>query len=248
MGAIESSGVAEVKQLWRLMDNMSQENIKQTSGIYNSLSLGLSGTGIALFTLEHTLKTNMSALNGIPDDYARYKRKEITKYQFDKLRTSKLNSYAHRIGHGIETLIYGEGEIKEAFKLTPGRSLDATKPMVHHLNKLKTLGKAAEHGGTLLMGLGLAASCFEIMDTESLPDKNEIAVKAITSTVVGVGAGYLIGAILIGTPVGWFVALGWGLVSAGISMGAGDIAGSYYKSNHTDVNVINALGISRVCN
>jgi len=248
VGTIESSGVAEVKQLWKFMDTMSQDNIKKTSGIYNMLSLGMSGTGVGLFTLSHTLKTNMGALNGIPDDYARYKRKEITKYQFDKLRTSKLNSYAHRLGHGIETLIYGEGEIKEAFKLTPGRSADATKPMVRHLNNLKSIGNVAGHGGTLLMGLGLAASCFEIAETESLPEKNEIAVKSITSTIIGGVGGYLIGIYLIATPMGWFTALGWGLVSTGVSMGLGDFAGSYYKSNYVDVNIINALGISRVCN
>jgi len=248
MGAIEPSGVSEIKQLWNLMDTISQDNIKQTSGIYNTLSLGMSGTGTALFTLEHTLKSNMGALNGIPDDYAKYKRKEITKYQFDKLRSQKLNSYAHRIGPGIESLIYGEGEIKEAFKLTPGRAIDATKPMVHHLNALKTIGHAAEKGGFLLMGLGLVASCFEIAETESLPEKNEIAVKTLTSTFIGVAGGYLLGIYLVATPMGWFTALGWGLISAGVSMGLGEKAGSYYKSNFTDINVINALGISRVCN
>ncbi|VAW55724.1 hypothetical protein MNBD_GAMMA07-2401 [hydrothermal vent metagenome] len=46
MGAIEPSAVSEIKQLWQLMDGISQDNIKQTSGIYNSLSLGLSGTGV----------------------------------------------------------------------------------------------------------------------------------------------------------------------------------------------------------
>ena len=247
MGAIEPSGVSEIKQLWNLMDTMSQDNIKQTSGIYNMLSLGMSGTGTALFTLEHTLKSNMGALNGIPDDYAKYKRKEITKYQFDKLRSQKLNSYAHRIGPGIEKLIYGDGEIKEAFKLTPGRAMDATKPMVQHLNTLKTIGHAAEKGGMLLMGLGLAASCFEIMETESLPEKNEIAVKSIVSTIVGMGGSYLVGVYLVATPMGWFTALGIGLIAAGVSMGAGEIANNYYSSNHMDIDIVNTLGISRVC-
>ncbi|VAW52670.1 hypothetical protein MNBD_GAMMA07-2779 [hydrothermal vent metagenome] len=57
------------------------------------------------------------------------------------------------------------------------------------------------------MGLGLAASCFEIAQTESLPEKNEIAVKAIVSTGVGFLAGIAIDIFLIATPVGWFVAL-----------------------------------------
>ncbi|VAW55725.1 hypothetical protein MNBD_GAMMA07-2402 [hydrothermal vent metagenome] len=163
----------------------------------------------------------MGALNGIPDDYARYKRKEITKYQFDKLRTSKLNSYAHRLGHGIETLIYGEGEIKEAFKLTPGRSADATKPMVRHLNNLKSIGNVAGHGGTLLMGLGLAASCFEIAETESLPEKNEIAVKSITSTIIGGVGGYLIGHLLNSNTNGLVYCTGLGLGFYGRIYGAG---------------------------
>jgi len=247
MGAIESSGVSEVKQLWKLMDTMSQDNIKQASGIYNSLSLGLSGTGVALFTLEHTLKTNMPALNGIPDAYQDYRNKKITRNQYKRIRNRKLDSYTHRMGPAIERILYGEGELKEAFKVTQGRAMDATKPMVHHLDKLKTIGKLAGNGGIMLMGLGLIASCFEIMETETLPEKNEIAVKAIVSTAAGALAGIAISIYLIATPMGWFTALGWGLVSAGASMGIGEKIGSYYKSNYSDINVVNALGISHAC-
>ncbi len=248
MGGIEQTQISEVKKLWSFLDIETQDNMKKSSGVYNKLSLGLTSAGVGLFTLKHTLETNMSALNGIPDAYAKYKNKEITKYQFDKLRKAKLNSYADNIGPAIKKIIYGESEVKEAFKLVRGRSLDATKPMVHHMDKLKKIGKYAGKGSTILVGVGLAASCFEIIEAKTLPEKNEIAVKAIASTTVGLVAGVAINIFLITTPAGWVVALGWGLISAGLAMGAAEKAASVYKSHFVDTNVVDALGISYVCN
>ncbi len=248
MGGIEQTQISEVKKLWSFLDIETQENMKKSSGIYNNLSLGLTGAGVSLSTLSQTLKTNMSALNGIPDAYADYKKGSMTKYQFDKLRGAKLSTYADNIGPAIKKIIYGEGEVKEAFKLVRGRSLDATKPMIHHMNKLKKIGKYAGKGSTILVGVGLAASCFEIKEAETLPEKNEIAVKTIVGTLVGLGSSIIIGIYLVATPMGWVTALGWGLVSAGVSMGVAEKAASYYKSNHIDVDIVNSLGITSVCN
>ncbi len=247
MGGIEQTQISEVKKLWSFLNIETQENMKKSSGIYNNISLGLTGAGVGLFTINQTLKTNMSALNGIPDAYAKYKNKGMTKYQFDKLRKAKLSTYADNIGPAIKKIIYGEGEVKEAFKLVSGRSLDATKPMIHHMDKLKNIAKYAGKGSNILVCAGLAASCFEIIEAETLPEKNEIAVKAIASTFMGVISGIAIGVYLIGTPMGWVTAIGWGLISTGVSMGVGEGAVSAYKSYYLDVNVIDALGISHVC-
>jgi len=246
--AIESSQVAQVKQLWKLMDIDSQENIKGTSGIYNSLSLGLNGTGVGLFTLKHTLETNMSALNGIPDDYAAYRQRKMSWRDFKKLRDAKLRSYSHRIGPGIQQLIYGDGDLKEAFKVNNGRTMKATKSMVQHINNLKSIGNTAGKGSTVLVGIGLATSCYQIAHTESLTEKNVIAVQAIAGTTVGVLTSIAVNIFLMGTPAGWFVAIGWGLISAGLSIGAAEKAGSVYKSHYVDTDVVNGLGITNFCN
>jgi len=130
--------------------------------IYNELSLGLAGGGVGLFTVEKALKTNMSLLKGIPDAYHQYKSGAISKYEFDKIRTSKLNLYTKNIGPVINKGIYGDTKVKNAFKLPPGRSLNATKSMTQHLTKLSRISKTASNGGMLLAGAGLAASCYQM--------------------------------------------------------------------------------------
>lgn len=246
--AIETSQVAQVKQLWKLMDTGSQENIKGTSGAYNSLSLGLNGTGVGLFTLKHTLITNMSALNGILDDYAAYRQRKMSWRDFKRLRDTKLRRYAYSIGPSIQKLIYGDGDLKEAFKVGNGRTMKATKSMVHHINNLKSIGNAAGKASNVLVGVGLVSSYYQISQTDNAPEKSEIAVQAIFGTSIGMLAGYLINVFLVATPSGWMVALGWRLISAGLSMAAAEKAGSFYKSNYVDVDVVHALGINYICN
>lgn len=238
----------QVKLLWQTINTNTQKAIKETSSIYNGLYLGLAGGGTALFTLKNTLATNTALLKGIPDAYHDYKLGKITKHEFDKIRKLKLNQYTNSIGPAIKKLIYSDQKIKDAFKLKPGRSLNATKSMTQHLGKLKTISKAASSGGVVLAGVGLAASCYQISQAEAVTEKNEIAVKAITSTAVGAAAGVVASILLVGTPVGWGIILAIGVGSAVVSWGAGEYAGSVYKSNFSDTDIVDALGITNVCN
>jgi hypothetical protein len=230
------------------MDIASQKAMKETSPIYNRLSLGLAGGGTALFTLNTTLASNMSLLNGIPDAYHDYKQGNISKYKFDKIRKAKLDKYSSNIGPAIKKIIYGEDKVKSAFKLAPGRSLNATKSMMQHMGKLKTVSNAASKGGIVLAGVGLAASCYQISKTETLPEKNEIAIKAISSTLSGAIVGAVASVLLVGTPVGWGIILIVGTGTAIASYGAGELAGSIYKSQFSDADIINSLGINKFCN
>lgn len=248
LAPIEPAETRKVKHLWSLLNPDSQKAIKDTAPIYNGLSLGLAGGGTALFTLEKTLKSNMSFLNGIPDAYHEYKSGKISKYEFDKIRKLKLNQYTHNIGPMIDKAIYGEGKLKNAFKLKPGRSLNPTKSMTQHLNKLTKISNAASNGGAILAGVGLASSCYQISQTESVTEKNEIAVKALTSTGAGVISGVVATVLLVGTPVGWGVILVAGVTTAAVSWGTGEYAGSVYKSHYSDVDIVNSLKISKVCN
>lgn len=248
LAPIEPVETRKVKHLWSLMNSDNQKAIKETAPIYNGLTLGLAGGGTALFTLEKTLKSNMSFLNGIPDAYQQYKSDAISKYEFDKIRKLKLNQYTNNIGPMINKAIYGENQLKNAFKLKPGRSLNPTKTMTQHLTKLSKISNAASKGGVVLAGVGLASSCYQISKAEAMTEKNEIAVKTITSTGVGVIAGTVATVLLVGTPVGWGVILVVGITSAAVSWGAGEYAGSVYKSQFSDTDIVNSLGISKVCN
>ena len=248
LAPIEPVETRKVKHLWSLMNPDNQKAIKETAAIYNGLTLGLAGGGTSLFTLEKTLKSNMSFLNGIPDAYQQYKSGAISKYEFDKIRKLKLNQYTNNIGPMINKAIYGENQLKNAFKLKPGRSLNPTKSMTQHLNKLSKISNAASKGGVVLAGVGLASSCYQISQAEAVTEKNEIAVKAITSTVTGAAVGVVATIFLVGTPVGWGIILAVGAASAATSWGAGELAGSVYKSQFSDTDVVNSLGISKVCN
>lgn len=248
LAPIEPAETRKVKHLWSLLNPDSQKAIKDTAPIYNGLSLGLAGGGTALFTLEKTLNSNMSFLNGIPDAYHEYKNGKISKYEFDKIRKLKLNQYTHNIGPMIDKAIYGEGKLKNAFKLKPGRSLNPTKSMTQHLNKLTKISNAASKGGVVLAGVGLASSCYQISQTESVTEKNEIAVKTIASTTTGVIVGSAVSIFLVGTPIGWGVILAVGASTAVTSWAAGETIGSIYKSQYSDVDVVNSLGIGKVCN
>lgn len=73
-------------------------------------------------------------------------------------------------------------------------------------------------------------------------------MKALTSTVAGSAIGVVTTIFLVGTPVGWGVILTVGITSAAVSWGAGEYAGSVYKSQFSDSDIVNSLGISKVCN
>lgn len=247
LAPIELNETNKVKQIWTTMSPETQKAIKQTSPLYNGLTLGLAGGGTGLFTVEKTLQSNMTLLNGIPDAYRDYKLGKISKYEFDKIRNIKLNQYSKNIGPMLDKAIYGENKINNIFKLKPGRSLAPTKSMLQHLTKLSKISKAASNGGIVLAGVGLAASCYQVSQAETLTEKNEITVKALASTGTGVIAGAVATVLLVGTPVGWGVILAVGIGSALASWGVGEATGYLYKSQYSDKDIVNSLGISKIC-
>jgi len=238
-----------VKNLWKTMDTQSQSAIKESSPYYTALSLGISGGGISMFTLEKTLVSNMTLLNGIPDEYHNYKSGKITKYEFDKIRKAKLDQYTRNVGPAINKMLQGETKINSNFKLQPGRSLDATKSMTQHMDKLTKVSKIASRGGLVLTGVGLAASCYQISQAETQVEKNEIAVSTIAGTVAGTGVGIVAGIFLAATPIGWGIILAVGTASVLTGMATGEAAKYAYKNTKLgQVDIVDSLGINKVCN
>jgi len=66
LAPIELNESNKVKHLWSTMNPETQKAIKKTSPLYNGLTLGLAGGGTGLFTLEKTLKSNMSFIKWYP--------------------------------------------------------------------------------------------------------------------------------------------------------------------------------------
>lgn len=65
---------------------------------------------------------------------------------------------------------------------------------------------------------------------------------------VGAIAGGIATIMLVGTPIGWGVILLVGAATAATSWAASEYAGSIYKSQFSDVDVVNSLGITSICN
>lgn len=248
LAPIDQKESGYVKNLWQMIDPSTQQAIKTTSPWYNGLSLGIAGGGATMFTLENTLKSNMHLLNGVPDAYHKYKQGGISKYEFDKIRKAKLDQYSRNIGPAINKLVHGEKPVHNNFKLKPGRSLNATSNMTQHMEKLSRVSKAATTGGAVLAGVGLTASCYQISQTESQTEKNEIAVSSLTSTGFGLATGLVAGVILAGTPIGWVTILAIGTTTAFASWGVGEFSKDLYKTHGANADVVGALGINKICN
>jgi len=115
------------------------------------------------------------------------------------------------------------------------------------MDKLSRTAKIASRGSIVLVGVGLAASCSQIANTKGRLEKNEIAVETIASTAAGTIGGVVAGVFLLSNPVGWGIVLAVGAATAITSMGAGKVAATLYKTNASHIDLVNKLGIDKVC-
>lgn len=100
----------------------------------------------------------------------------------------------------------------------------------------------------MLAGVGLAAGCIQIGDTDSTQEKNEIFVETVSSTTAGLVVGGLISIFLVSNPVGWGTALVIGAGSAALSYGLGKGAKGIYTATGAKVDFVSGLGVDKVCN
>lgn len=124
----------------------------------------------------------------------------------------------------IESWLFGNKTSHEAIRIARGGGIPATANVVRYADRLKRLASYGQHGGYVLAGVGVAASCMQIADEESRQQKNEIFVESVTSTAIGLAAGYAIGLFLVSNPVGWGTALVLAAGSAAVSYGSGKFA------------------------
>jgi len=93
----------------------------------------------------------------------------------------------------------------------------------------------------------LDAACAQIANTIDRKEKNEVFVDTVFSTFAGAGTGYLVGAFLISNPVGWGTALVLAVGTAAASWTMGKAAVVAYDKWGNKVDLVNGLGIERVC-
>jgi len=238
-----------VKSLWEGMNRPAQEAVIKTSPWYPMIATGLASTGSTLFTLQHTLRSNLSILNEIPRKYQLYKADKITKGKYDYFRQQRLKQYTNNIGPIIKHAIYGSKTPQQVFRIDRGKPLaKSTITMQQHMKKLTTISKIASKGTIVLAGVGLAVSCAEIANTKDRLKKNEIAVETIGSTIAGGIGGVIVGVFLFSNPVGWTVILAIGAATAFTSIAAGKTLANVYKSTGLKkYDVVSELGIDKIC-
>lgn len=189
---------------------------------------------------------NVSLIEQIDNLYAQYKSGEITKGRYDYRRRLLLDQFRNNIGP-LERWLFGSQTPHQAIRIARGGGVPANQNITRHADRLKRLASYGKHGGYVLTGVGVAASCMQIADTDNRQEKNEIFVETVASTGVGLVAGYVVTLFLISNPVGWGTALVLAAGSAAISYGTGVAFRKAYTLKGREVDFVSGLGMDSVC-
>ncbi len=189
---------------------------------------------------------NIGLIEDISDLYAQRKSGTLTKAQYDYLRKLRLDQLKKNIGP-LERYLFGNQTPHQAIRIARAGGVPATQNISQHANRLKQMASYGKHGGYVLAGVGVAASCMQIADTDSRQEKNEIFVETVVSTGTGLLAGGIIGIFLVSNPIGWGAALVLAAGSAAASYGAGKTAQYFYTASGTKVDLVSGFGVDSVC-
>lgn len=189
---------------------------------------------------------NIRLLEQVGDLYAQYKSGGITQNQYEYRRRLLLNQFKNNIGP-FERFLFGSKTTHEAIRIARAGGVPATANIDHHVDHLKRLASYGKYGGYVLTGVGVAASCMQIADTEDRQKKNEIFVETVASTSVGLAAGFAVTLFLVSNPVGWGTALVIAAGSAAVSYGSGFLARTAYTTFGKEVDFVSGAGVDSVC-
>jgi hypothetical protein len=202
---------------------------------------------IALGTQANLLSAgNVSLIEDISDLYAQYRNGQLSKGQYDYQRKLRLDRLRNNIGP-MERLLFGNRTPHQTIRIARGGAIPATQNITQQANRLRRLAGHGKHGGFLLAGVGVAASCMQIANTDSRQEKNEIFVETIASTTVGLAASSVVTLFLISNPVGWGTAFVLAAGTAAVSYGAGYYSRRAYTTSGASVDFVSGLGLDLVC-
>jgi len=189
---------------------------------------------------------NTGLIDKVSELYADYKSGKLTKGQYDYQRKLALDQFRKNIGP-FEKVLYGKKTPHEVIRIARGGAVPATANIAANTQHLKKLAAMAKHGGIVLTGVGVAASCVQIADADSSKKKNEIFIETLASTTIGAAGSYAVGLFLISNPVGWGTAivLAAGTVAAGYLAGKG--ARAAYDLTGAKVDFVSGTGVGSIC-
>lgn len=189
---------------------------------------------------------NIGLIEEVGDLYGRYKSGALSKGQYDYQRALRLNRLKQNIGP-LERTLFGNQTPREAIRIARGGGVPATHNITSNANRLKQLASYGKYGGYVLGGVGVAASCVQIGDTDDRKEKNEIFVETVTSTVMAGLVGVAVGAFLVSNPVGWGAALVLAAGSAATSYATGLASRRAYTVWGDEVDFVSGMGVDSIC-
>lgn len=237
--AEDREAVAVLHEMFKPRSSPEQQPTSDLLGgpyMPNSLNL----FDAALQSTEQTIKMNKGVLQSMASNYETFAKGDIgrTAYNAERL---KLRSKLVGMNRNSVNLTMNEGK-KLHSVVRQGGSIKG-EVFKGQTQKLVKLQKLAKGGGVALSVVSLGVGCMEIADAKTSQEKNEIFV----DTTVSVGAGILLGAVLVATPVGWGAAIVLGVGAAAASFGAGKGARALYRHKGKDLKIAETIGVTNVC-
>lgn len=207
----------------------------------------LAPAGVALGATSTLMSPgNLDVLRRIGDDYALYKRGQLTKGQYDHRRRAAIQTFASNVGPAERWLFQG-ARTQEAMRIARRGGVPYDLHLQQHLGHLRALSRLAGVGGIVLGGVGVTAACLQIAHAVDVREKNEIFVETVASafmsTVLGVG----IGLFVVSNPITWGTALVLATGSAFASYKLGQRARGVYDAHGQQIDFISGVGVDRLC-
>ena len=106
----------------------------------------------------------------------------------------------------------------------------------------------AKNGGLVLTAAGVGMGCYNMAQTTSHHEKNEILVETLSSSLVGVLSSAAIATLLISTPAGWVTTLVLGAGATLASYGAGKGSVFLYNRYLQSVDLVKISNVNVFCN
>lgn len=210
-------------------------------------NLLLAPGGVALGATSTLMSPgNLDLLRRIGDDYALYKRGQLTKGQYDHRRRAAIQAFAANVGPAERWLFQG-ARTQEAMRIARRGGVPYDHHMRQHLGHLRALSRLASAGGIVLGGVGVTAACLQIAHALDAREKNEIFVETVTSAFMSTVQGVGIGLFVVSNPIGWGTALVLAAGSAYASYKVGQWARGAYDLHGHHLDFVSPTGIERLC-
>ena len=175
-----------------------------------------------------------------------YDRGFLTKGQYDYRRARALEAFAQRLGPFERVLLRGQ-TARQAIRIVRSRALPATANVTRNLSRLRGLATVASRGGVVLTAAGVAKGCYDIAQTNSRQEKNEILVETVMGSIASVATGAILSAVLVATPVGWATILVLGTAAAVGSTLVGKGSKMIYDQYFNQYDLADMTGIDHLC-